>query len=63
MVTHVLTQAPDYARQLFEAHCEKAIPEAAQKAAACERKGEEEQAKVWRRVEVALKERTGPHQP
>jgi hypothetical protein len=63
METCVLSQASDCARQLFEAHCDKAIAEAAQKAAAGERKGEKEQAKVWRRVEGALKEMTGPHQP
>lgn len=54
---------PDYARQLLEAHGLKAIAEAAQKAAALEKKGETEQAKIWREVEAALKEMAGPHQP
>ena len=58
----VLSHASDYARQLFEAHGDKAIAEAAQKAAACEKRGEREQANVWRRIEGALKELTGPHQ-
>jgi len=57
------TIVPDYARALFDAHGVKAIAEAAQKAAALEKKGEEEEAKVWRRIEAALKEMAGPHQP
>jgi hypothetical protein len=55
--------ALDYARQLFDAHGAKAIVEAAQRAAALERKGEKEEAKIWRRIEAALKEMAGPHQP
>jgi hypothetical protein len=58
-----LGQASEYARQLFEAHGDRAIAEAAQKAAACESKGETDQAMVWRRIEDALKEMAGPHQP
>jgi hypothetical protein len=53
---------PDYARRLFEAHGVKAIAEAAQKAVALERKGDERQAKSWRRIEAALKEMAGPRQ-
>lgn len=53
----------DYARQLFEAHGAKAIAEAAQRASAFEEKGEKEEAKIWRRIEAALKEMAGPHQP
>lgn len=52
---------PDYARQLFEARGPKAVAEAAQKALAAEQKGDSEQAKIWRRVEAALKEKLGPH--
>jgi hypothetical protein len=55
--------ATDYARELFQAHGRKSISEAAQKAAALEAKGDEEAAKVWRRIEAALKEMAGPHQP
>jgi hypothetical protein len=51
----------DYARQLFEAHGEAAIVEAAQKACACEEKGQREQAETWRHVEAALKLMRGPH--
>jgi hypothetical protein len=53
---------PGYARQLFEAHGGKAVAEAAQKAAALEKKGEKAQAETWRRVEAALKEMLGPKQ-
>jgi hypothetical protein len=45
----------DYARQLFEAHGDKAIAEAAQRASACEAQGDNEQAETWRHVEAALK--------
>ncbi len=44
----------DYARQILEAHGSKAVAEVAQKAVACEEKGENEKAEVWRRVEAAL---------
>ena len=53
----------DYARELFQAHGDKAIAEAAQKAAAMEKRGDEDQARTWRRIEAALKELAGPHQP
>jgi hypothetical protein len=51
----------DYARQLLEAHGEKAVVEAAQKACACEEKGQTEQAETWRHVEAALRLMRGPH--
>jgi hypothetical protein len=51
----------DYARQLLEAHGESALVEAAQKACACEEKGQTEQAETWRHVEAALKLMRGPH--
>jgi hypothetical protein len=54
---------PDYARRLFEAHGVKAIAEAAQKASDLEKKGDKQQAETWRRIEAALKEMRGPHQP
>jgi hypothetical protein len=50
----------DYARQLLEAHGEMALVEAAQKACACEEKGQAEQAETWRHVEAALKLMRGP---
>ena len=51
-----------YARQLLEAHGDKAVAEVAQKARALEVQGKKEEAKSWRLVEAALKEMLGPHQ-
>jgi len=51
-----------YARQLFEAHGDKAVAEVAQKARALEDQGKNDEAKPWRLVEAALKEMLGPHQ-
>jgi hypothetical protein len=56
------TDASALARQLFAAQGAKAIAEAAQKAEASKEAGDEEQAKMWRRVESALREMRGPHQ-
>jgi hypothetical protein len=56
------TKIQDYARQLLEAHGAKAIAEAAQKAAVCERAGDKEHAQTWRRVEAALLLMQGPRQ-
>jgi hypothetical protein len=56
------TQIQDYARQLLEAHGDKAIAEAAQKAAACEKAGDKEHAQTWRRIEAALLLMHGPRQ-
>ena len=50
------------ARHLFETQGAKAIAEAAQKAASFENTGDEEQARVWRRVEAVLSEMQGPHE-
>jgi hypothetical protein len=52
----------DYARQLLEAHGDKAIAEAAQKACALEQQGESENAETWRHIEAALKLLRGPHE-
>jgi len=52
----------EYARQLLEAHGAKAIAEAAQRAAACEKAGDKEHAETWRRVEAALLLMRGPRQ-
>ena len=52
----------DYARQLLEAHGDKAVAEAAQKASAFEKKGESDQAETWRHIEAALKLMRGPHE-
>ncbi len=51
----------DYARQLLEAHGERAVAEAARKAVACESQNEVDEARTWRHVEAALKQMRGPH--
>jgi hypothetical protein len=56
------TKIQDYARQLLDAHGARAIAEAAQKAAACEKAGDKQQAQTWRRVEAALLLMQGPRQ-
>ena len=52
----------DYARQLLEAHGDKAIAEAAQKACALEKQGESENAETWRHIEAVLKLMRGAHE-
>jgi hypothetical protein len=54
------TVITEYARQLMEAHGDRAIAEAAQRAVACERRNDKEGAQTWRHVESALKEMRGP---
>jgi len=51
----------DYARQLLEAHGDRAVAEAAQKASAYEKQGEKEQAETWRHIEAAIKIMRGPN--
>ena len=55
------TEIQDIARRLLEAHGNKAIAEAAQKACAFEEQGEHEEAHKWRRIESALMLLRGPH--
>lgn len=50
----------EHARKMAQALGEKAVPEAAQKAQACERAGDEEGARTWRRIESALVQMRGP---
>jgi acetyl esterase/lipase len=50
----------DYARRLMESQGMKAIADAAQKAHAFEEQGQDEQASTWRRIELALREMSGP---
>ncbi len=50
------------ARQMMEQHGAQAIAQAAQKAQACESKGESDEAKEWRHIEAAMKMMRGPHQ-
>ena len=52
----------DYARQLLEAHGDRAIAEAAQRACDLEKEGNHEQAETWRHIEAALKMMRGPHE-
>jgi hypothetical protein len=49
------------ARQMLEKHGLEAIAEAAQKAVACESKGDTEEAREWRHIEEAMKIMRGPH--
>ncbi|MCK5495559.1 MAG: hypothetical protein KAI80_04035 [Hyphomicrobiaceae bacterium] len=51
----------EHARKLKDAHGDKAILEAAQKARRLEEAGEREQAETWRRIEAALMQMRGPH--
>ena len=44
----------EYARQLRDVRGERAIVEAAQRATACEAKGDNEAAANWRRIQSAL---------
>jgi hypothetical protein len=54
------TMISEYARQLKEAHGDRAIAEAAQRAVECERNKDQNEAKTWRQVEAALKGMQGP---
>ena len=47
---------------MLERHGQSAIAEAAQQAVACERKGEDDEAKEWRHIEAAMKSMRGPGQ-
>ncbi len=50
----------EYARKLREAHGNKAVAEAAQKAAELEKAGRDEDAADWRQIEKALLMMRGP---
>ena len=54
------TEINEYAQQLLEAHGDRAVAEAARRAAAYEQQNDVEEAKTWRHVEAALKEMRGP---
>ncbi|MCK5549287.1 MAG: hypothetical protein KAI41_02015 [Hyphomicrobiaceae bacterium] len=51
----------EHARKLLDAHGDKAVWEAAQKARRLEEAGNMEQAETWRRIEAALMQMRGPH--
>jgi hypothetical protein len=57
-IAHIQT----YARQLYEAQGARAIAEAAQKAAAYEKRGKTEEAQTWRGIEAALMQLRGPRE-
>jgi len=50
----------EYARQLLEAHGDRAVAEAAQRAVASEQHNDKEEANTWRHIEAALKAMRGP---
>jgi hypothetical protein len=56
------TDTSALARHLFTTKGSKAIAEAAQRAASCRQAGDEEQVRMWRRVEDILREMRGPRQ-
>jgi regulator of protease activity HflC (stomatin/prohibitin superfamily) len=56
------TEVQEYARQLLEAHGDRAVAEAARRAAAYERQNDKEEAKTWRHIEAALKAMLGPRE-
>jgi hypothetical protein len=61
-ITMQEAEIQDYARQLLDAHGDKALAEAAQKARSFEEKGNAEEARTWRRIEAAIKLMRGPHE-
>ena len=54
------TTINEYARQLLEAHGDRAVAEAAQRAVAYEQRKDNEEARTWRHIEAALKTMRGP---
>lgn len=55
------TEIQEHARKLYQAHGEKAVVEAAQKAKSLEETGSANDARTWRRIEAALMQMRGPH--
>ncbi len=55
------TEIQEHARKLYQAHGEKAVVEAAQKAKSLEETGSTDDARTWRRIEAALMQMRGPH--
>ena len=56
------TKIHTIARQMLQQVGPGAIAEAAQKAQACESKGEADEAREWRHIADAMKIMRGPHQ-
>ena len=55
------TKINEYARQLLDAHGDKAEAEAAQKATGFEEAGDTVQAEHWKKIRAAIAEMRGPH--
>ncbi|MBU1211442.1 MAG: hypothetical protein KJ587_09240 [Alphaproteobacteria bacterium] len=55
-------EVQEHARKLRAAHGDKAVAEAAQKAAEMEKLGRDEDASDWRQIEKALLLLRGPHE-
>jgi hypothetical protein len=51
----------EHARKLRDAHGDRALVEAAQKARTLEQQGQADAAQDWRRIEAALRQMQGPH--
>jgi hypothetical protein len=51
----------EYARQLFAVHGDKAIVEASERARSADRRGDGEEAKIWRSVADKIRSMRGPH--
>ena len=58
----ITTEIAALARQLYASQGAGAIAEAAQNAERCTQRGDEEEARMWQRVESALREMRGPRQ-
>jgi hypothetical protein len=56
----IATEVHDYAQRLLDAHGDRAIAEAARRAAAHERQNDKEEANTWRHIEATLKAMLGP---
>lgn len=54
------TEIQEFARRLLDAHGDKAVIEAAQKAKSLEDSGANEEARDWRRIKSALQQMRGP---
>lgn len=55
------TEVHEHARQFLEAHGDRAVAEAAERACTCEQQGDSEQAETWRRIEAAMRMMRGPN--
>lgn len=56
-----IVQVDDYARRLYTASGDKAEYKAAQKAKACEERGDASEAEQWRKVRAAIRILRGPN--